>query len=353
MSFLRAAALAVAFVAPLSACTSADFNTAPSGPADDSGTGSDTSGTDGGGVDPCAPVEAVAKFCITVGKVDTHPAYDGTTGADILGIDGIGGMKVYLYKEDPGDPTKKAVAPILSIAYPSGGATLDVDKDLPRTITSSAPEGEYWFTVVFEDSAATRPDTYAAVPGDFIVVPPVVDNKLVFPKINLKQGETQTVPVSLKPIRQVTVTMQATLALSTKAKLADSTIHGDGPLAFVLYTGKLAETPVFADLAYVHCIDLHPKVAPTIPVSFGTLVAGHFNMLGVLFDYDYPSAKGLGNDFPGRGSITSPYADGTVDKVATVDIPAEKWVATGNVNMTDVPFAPSGIPEAFTCPGAK
>ena len=358
MTFVRAAsvaALAFGCIAALS-CTSANFNTAPAGPGDDTGVGpADTTGTDGA-TDPCAPIPGIAKFCINVAKVDAHPGYTAGSGFDALGLDGIGRLKVYLYNEDPGDPTRKAVAPIVTIAYPSGDGTLDIDKDLPVAIASSAPEARYWFTVVFEDNdAATRPDTYAAVPGDFIVVPPVVDNKLVFPEVTLKQGETQSVPVSLKPIRQVTATVQASKALVALAKSTRPEIHGDGPMAFLIYKGDLGATATYIDLAYTRCIDLGVKgLAETVPISFGTILSeGSYHVLGVLFDYDYPTPTGGKNDFPGKGSIVSPIADGPLEKVSVIDVVGARWLTTTNVDMVDVPAAPGGITEKEICVGAK
>ena len=355
MSFVRAACVA-AFACVSMACTSANFNTAPAGPAEDTGTApADSTGTDGS-TDPCAPIKDIAKFCVNVAKVDTHPGYDSASGKDALGIDGVGTLKVYLYNEDPGDATRKTpIKPIVTIPYPSGGATIGIDKDLPLSVADSAPEGHYWFTVVFEDNdAAARPDTYAAVPGDFIAVPPVVDNKLMFPEVTLVKGETKPIPVTLKPFRQVAATVQASAALVAIAKVRTE-IHGDGPMAFVVYRGDLG-TPsaTYFDLAYTHCIDLKPRIGETIPVSFGTILAeGNYKVLAALFDYDYPSPTGGKNDFPGKGTIVSPLADGPVAKVPIIAISPTRWLTTINVDMVDVPIAPGTITERQICPGAK
>ena len=357
MSFVRAAtvaALAFASVAAFS-CTSASFNTAPSGPADDTGVGpGDTAGTDGA-TDPCAPIPDVARFCVTVGKVDAHPAYTGGSGFDTLGLDGVGTLKVYLYNEDPGDPTRVTpVKPILKIPYPTGGATIGIDTDLPVSIASDAPEGDYWFTVVFEDnSAVARSDSYAATYGDFIVVPPVVDNRLVFPKVTLEKGKTKPIPVSLKPLRQVAATVQASAAFVALSK-THSEIHGDGPMGFLIYRGDISTTggATFFDLAYTRCIDIKPKIGETVPVAFGSILApGTYKVLAMLFDYDYPAAGG--KDFPGRGTIVSPVSDTVLNKVVNIVIPADRWLANINVDMVDVPLSPGGTTEKQICPDAK
>jgi hypothetical protein len=359
MTFARPAFLAA--LAFASGCTSASFETQPSGPGVDTGVpGDDTSaGGDGDAtIDPCAPVDGVAKFCVNVAKVDAHPAYDNTSGADVLGLDGTGRLKVYLFKEDPSDPTRPTpIKPILSIAYPSGGGSVRIDKDLPVAIADSAPEGDYWFTVVFEDNGAvTRPDTYAATFGDFIVVPPVVDNHLVFPKVTLVKGQTKAIPVSIKPLREVAATVQVSAALSTLAKSTKPEIHGDGPLAFLFFKGDLGATPTYYDLAYYHCIDLKPKTtAETVPVALGSILApGSYKVIGVLFDYDYSTTDALGNPFPGKGSMVSPYADGALGRVVTVDILPDKWLATTDVTMVDVPRPPGDTTlDKQICPGAK
>jgi hypothetical protein len=364
MSFVRAALVAaLSFTSFVAGCTSAEFNTAPTGPGGDSSTpGEDADGATGGdtAVDPCAPVTGIAKFCINVAKVGAHPDYTDGSGALTLGLDGRGKLRVYLYNEDPGDPARKtAPKPIVSIRYPSGDGTLLVDTELPVAIADGAPEGHYWFTVVFEDNVdLPRPDTYAAVPGDYIVVPPVVDNRLVFPEVTLKKDETQAIPVSLKPLRQVAATVQASKTLVSLAKTTRPEIHGDGPLAFLVYKGNIGSPDAtFFDLAYARCIDLGVKgLAETVPVSFGTILdEGKYNVLGVLFDYDYPppTTAGIKSEFPGKGSIVSPYIDGPLGSVVVMDIKAAQWLSTINVDMVDVPIAPGTTIEKQLCPGAK
>src|SRR5438067_10372106 len=92
MRFSFAIASLVAVACSFS-CSSANFDVA-------SGDGGKTDSGGDGGVDPCAPIDGIAKFCVTVTPT-SHPGYDSSTGATSLGLDGMGTLQLLLYSQDP------------------------------------------------------------------------------------------------------------------------------------------------------------------------------------------------------------------------------------------------------------
>lgn len=320
-------AAAVFVVAVASGCTSANFNVAPGGGGD--GGDSAISGGDvlddtppaETPVDPCAPVAGVAKFCVKIAGAAAHPGYDSTSNADKLGVDGRGVVKVYLFSSDPGLKTP-GLLPAATITYPSSGE-ISIDKDVPLTIDDAAPEGTYWFFVTFQDSTAPRGSgAEVASPGDFILVPTVEGEKEVFPQVTLTKGTTQSTDIPLlRPVRRV----DADVVVGTKLHLdasANPNIHGDGPMQFLLYDGDLSggfKTANFVDIAYSKdCINVNPKVAPTVPVSFGVAVDGSHKLFAALFDYAIPSSA----DYPGKGTM---YTAAVGTEVPFINIGTTTW----------------------------
>jgi hypothetical protein len=323
-------------IAAASACSSADLVVAD--PQDGGGTGTDTAGPGSDtAVDPCAVVDGVAKFCLTVDRVATHPSYDRSTGAEGLGIDGKGIFKIYLFKEDPGPAiaTGKVIDPIGILDYPGGDAEVSIDS-MPITIAGASLPQRSWFIVVFQDSKAARTASgTGTLAGDFVLLPKVGEDKVThYPDVTLVNGTTQTVHVELKPLRTVSAAMSPSAELVTRQK-ANPTIHGDGPLAFLMFDGDLASaTPSILDVSFIDCVDFFKATTFPLNVSFTTTTEGSHNLLAVLFDYDYPPPK----DFPGKGNIFSPTADAgpTAPRLAKVNVSAGTWTASTEVTLAFV-----------------
>jgi hypothetical protein len=337
------ASLAAVCVACVASCSSANFTVAPSGDG-----GTHDSGD--GGADPCAPVDGIAKFCITVNPT-AHPGYDSSTGASSLGLDGKGMLQLLLFSQDP---AQHKTTPTI-ITYPPGEspAEVDIDQDFPITIAAPVTvPGTYWFVAVFEDDTTTTRDVTLAdssLPGDFETVPSFdASFNFILPQATLTAGSTTPKTLDIDPVRQVVADVTPTLGLRT-LKTGNSSIHGDGPMEFVLYDGAI-DAPTVLGLAVSNkCVKLFDPGPTGYPIRapFNTFVTGHHSVLGVLFDY--PVAAGA--PFPSDGTILSPTKD-TVDKIPTVDI-GSAWSTEVEVALSQVPKPyPNGstVPDGNVCP---
>jgi hypothetical protein len=305
-------------------CSSADFTV----PATDAGT------SDGAPPGPCDPEPGVAKYCVDVDLIAPRPNYDGASLASKLDIDGKGVLDVYLYDQDPspetGSSTSNAPLPVATLSLPKkAGDEIALDKDFPAKLSGTAVAKDYWVVAVFKDNkTATRPaDNGGLFPGDFLQVPEVTTKKSNFPKITLQDGKVTNVKLTLRPYRAVTANLSVSNDLHLIAS-GNPTIHGDGPMLFLLYDGtaKLSTDPAPLSMSSVPCVSLKPgaPTPPTPQVSFGTWAEGGLQVVGVLLDYP-------GTTFPTPNTITSNMTSPPV-----VQISPSTWATTVSLPMTAV-----------------
>jgi hypothetical protein len=338
-------------------CSSSDFSVNPNN-TEDSSTSSETGDTDittndstamdsvpvDTKPDPCAPDPAKAKFCITVSKGADHPAYT-TEEATRLKLDGKGRVYVFVYDKDPYE--FKDAVPVATIPYPPDtdvGAEVNIDADFPLTIIGSvATPGTYTVVALFTDSTIMRTKGAGGVlAGDFVSIPTVTGMKLTYPTMALSIGKTATVPMALRPVRSVTMTLTPSAGLKDKGP----TVHGDGPVLFALTDDlALSGTTKWLHFETGGCadVDIDAFAPRSQDVTFNTLVEGAHNVFAAIFDY---SATDPG--FPGRGTLISPQATGTLPKV---DIKKENWTAKVSVPLIDLAYGVETVAaDKLTCP---
>jgi hypothetical protein len=325
----------------LASCSSANFNVASSGDG----------GTDTGGVDPCAPVDGIAKFCVTVTVAPGHPGYDGTS-TGTLPLDGNGTLQLILFAADP--IANPGTTPLPPIQY-NGGASLNIDGDFPVTFSSSAPPGTYWFIAVFEDDATSPRDNTKVdptLPGDFTSVPTIDSSfQIQLPQLMLTNGKTASLPaLTLHAVRRVIADLHPTAELRG-IQAANAAIHGDGPTGFLIFDGQLDSTsppPTIYDAKQGDCVRLFnpdPVTGYPIKVPFNTTIDGTHNLLA--FVQDYPVPKGT---FPGKGTLYSPFKDIPSAKVAQMN-PGSQWSSEPEIAIAIVdPYTTADAPtDTLTC----
>lgn len=304
---------------------------------------------------PCVEELGVAKFCVDVGLIAPRPNYDGASLAGPLGIDGKGVLYVYLYDKDPspatGDPARPG-APIATLRLPDPskvGAEIALDKDVPTTLSGTAAPGTYWAVAVFQDNkTTTRPvDNGGLLPGDFLQVPTITGRKADYPKLVLEEGKVAKLGVTLRPYRQVVANLSTPTVSEVHVKAtANKTVHGDGPMIFLLYAGSvnvLDSSVQPLGISQVPCVALKPaEIAPPTPqVPFGTWAEGGLQVVGALVDYP-------GSSFPTPGMITS-----DMSKPPVVQISPSVWSTTVSLPMTTLlnPYAAtSTVADPYVCP---
>jgi hypothetical protein len=327
-------------------CSSGDFAVAA--------TTSDA-GTDAAPPSACDPAAGVAKFCVSVSVSANRPSYDGASQANQLGIDGAGVLYVYLYDKDPSpetkDPTQPTINPISTLRFPDSanvGAELKLDADLPKTLAGTATPNTYWVVATFQDNKALprTAETGGILPGDFLLVPTITGKKADYPKLLLETGKTAKLDVVMRPYHRVVANVHVD-PKSDLAKLSvtNRTIHGDGPMLFLLYANGVSITDKSVQalsLSQAGCVNVKPSVLtpPTVAVPFGTWAEGGLQILGALLDYP-------GATFPTPGMITSDLSTPPVVQIApstwssAVDLPLNTYL---NPNP-----ATSTMPDPYVC----
>lgn len=327
-------------------CSSGDFAV----PAATSDGGSDA--TPSGA---CDPVPGVAKFCVNVTVSANRPSYDGASQANQLGIDGAGVLYVYLYDKDPSpetkDPTQPSVNPISTLRFPDSanvGAELKIDADLPKTLAGTAAPNKYWVIATFQDNKALprTAETGGILPGDFVHVPIITGKKADYPTLVLETGKTAKIDVVMRPYHRVVANVRVDPKSDlAKIALVNRTVHGDGPMLFVLYANGVSITDKSVQavsLSQTGCVNVKPSIVspPTVAVPFGTWAEGGLQVLGALVDYP-------GNSFPTPGMLTSDLSSPPIVQIApstwssAVEVPL-------NTLLTPYP-ATSTTPDPYVC----
>ncbi len=330
-------------------CSSGDFS-APAG----SGVAADA-GADAAPPGPCDPVDGVAKFCVNVSVIASRPNYDAASQASQLGIDGAGVLYVYLYDKDPSpetkDPAQPSVAPISTLRFPDAsniGAELKLDADLPKTMSGTATPNPYWVIATFQDNKTLSRTAEAGgiLAGDFVQVPTINGKKADYPKLVLESGKVAKLDVVMRPYHRVVANVHVKAASDLSAKAAvNHTIHGDGPMLFLLYANGVSITDASAQalsLSQTGCVNVKLGSTPptTVAVPFGTWAEGGLQLLGALIDYP-------GSSFPTPGMLTSDLSTPPI-----VQIAPSTWSSAVDVPLTTVlnPYAASAMPvDSYVC----
>lgn len=322
-------ALPLALLVALAGCN-AVWGIESGTPLADAG-GADTS------TDPCSAAAGVARICVTL-TTQKHPAYDVSTGATTLKIDGKGVYHLFIYDQDPNDPSVNYTG---YFRYPAEGSEAAVD-DHPSFVLTLSP-GQHWFMARFEDNKnVTRTNEDYLVAGDAITVPSRTSTgKWVYASASAADNEAKKLDIPLLPMRRVDLDVVADASMRTAYK--DYAVNGDGPLAIAIYDGDF-DTSVYLDFLSTRCYAAAPmSVAPTlIQTHFATVVTGMHKLAVALEDYDSTTR------FPTRGSLLCP-----VDTSApTVNISDSNWTSTASAKFTQIvnPFKAGEGTDANRCP---
>lgn len=354
---LRPGLLLPAFALSLAACSSSNFETPAS--VDDSGAsdaasteeaGATDSAVDAGPPDPCDPEPGVAKLCVKIEVGEKHPDYTLATGASSLFLDGKG--KVFLAAYDQPIKVTGPSKPKSSFLYPEGAAELTLDADLPRTfVEKRLTPGVYSFYAGFADNlSADRGDR--SLPGDFVTVPNIVDQKVILPSAELKLGQTAKLSLKIYPMRQLGISYRVPpsaplLAAATTTK----TVHGDGPVLLGLFTDEsLSAGTVWKSLELGPCVNLEVGgVSPVTAVAqFASPLTGTFTMFGAVYDYG-PSDTEL---LPQGTLISRQTATGTAP-LPKITIDPSSWSSSGTIDLVNIAKGAfsAGTPDPVHCPG--
>lgn len=289
--------------------------------------------------DPCAPEPGVAKACLRF-EAPPHPAYDVSTGADGLRIDGSGVIRLYVFDEDPDDPK----APYASrLQLPMDGTEVAVDS-FPATIPITVTPGRHWLIAQFEDNkttARTGDNSYLA--GDFITVPSRSGmGKFIYPVFDAALDQAASVTLALQPLRRVNVDLQADATLRTT--YSTFAVNGDGPIVYVLFDGAFSATTPFLEFISVRCVNAAPMTMapPLLQSGFTTVVTGTHNIVASLEDYDSTAA------FPTRGSLLTP-SEGTLPSIT---ISPTAWTANASLKFVKIldPYRTGERADEQRCP---
>lgn len=281
--------------------------------------------------DPCAPEAGKAKFCINLAKPLEHPPYT-TDEAKSLALNGKGRFYLYVYDKDP--IANKTAMPIATIPYPSDaevGAEVNIDTDLPLTIPGSiATPGVYTIVVLFVDSTKPRgKGTAGILPGDFVSYPTISGMKASYPTMTLSMDKTENVPVVLRPVRAVTLTLDPDDGSKTKGP----TVNGDGPAFFGLTDNEsITDLTAWLQLDVAGCVDLQMRALSPRPqdIVFPTVVEpGLHNLWAGVIDYDPLDPR-----FPGRGTLVSTQNS----PLPKVDLKNDSWTATARATLIQLAF---------------
>lgn len=296
---------------------------------------SDDSGDEGGPA--CTPVSSAGTLCATVQLDSSASIPDYTsTGAQTLGINGVGTVAVLLFDKDPGDPTNRDLLPKAVLQSPNAGAVKMAD--LPVSVVGTAPAGKYWAFAVFEDGGpnpATRNGTRGkgrgvALPGDLAQVAMAGPAGVVYPQVTLGNGNATMAALNLRPMRALSLTLQPSLALVQQAK-GNASIAGDGPATVYVYQGSFVNnSAVIDDFGLYGCIDLGLQSMPMNPtVTMGVLATGSSDQLfAAVYDYDLPTDT---NPLP--AGVVSSDPNGT-----PITIDPASWITMSNLAITTDPF---------------
>jgi len=293
-----------------------------------------------GAIDPCAPKTGVATACLTFESKQAHPAYDVSTGADALGIDGSGVITLYIFDEDPADPQ----VPYASrLVLPLDGAELKIDA-FPVTIPVPTTAGRHWLIAQFEDNKkTTRTGDNSYLAGDFITVPTrATTGKLVYPMFDAVIDQTVRATLPLQPLRRVNVDLRADATLRTT--YSTFAVNGDGPVAYVLFDGAFNDTTPFLEFLSVACVSAMPlsTMPPLLKSGFTTVVTGTHNIVASLEDYDSVTR------FPTRGSLLSP----SDAMIPSITISPTAWTASASLKFVKVlnPYKTGEKADEQRCP---
>jgi hypothetical protein len=330
-----------------SGCSSSDFDT----PATDTDAATaDTASADGDVVSeaappgPCDPEPGKAKYCVEVKLAKTdHPPYTMSSGALGLGLDGLGKVALVLWDKDPASTPagEKSPPPKYVVGYPADEkAQIGVDKDFPVTVSGEADEGTYTVAALFADNLKERVNG-ESLPGDFLVLPTIVEGKPAYPKMTVKMGEVQKTTLELYPSRRLTVTLALDAGFTSYARMYDS-VHGDGPTMLAIFDGDPSDYSKYLHVSFSPCVYTNvQKTLTNSPIlDVTTTVVGPHDLLVYLFDY-------TSEPFPGRGTISST----PVAPFPRVDIKSDSWTASALVDLKKIPSGPvtSGTPDPLTC----
>lgn len=289
--------------------------------------------------DPCAPEAGVAKACLRF-ESQPHPAYDVSTGADSLRLDGSGVIRLYVFDEDPDDPKVPYVS---RLQLPMDGSEIAVDS-FPTTIPITVTPGRHWLIAQFEDNkitARTGDNSYLA--GDFITVPNRSGTgKFLYPMFDAALDQTASVTMPLQPLRRVNVNIST--APTFRTTYSTFAVNGDGPIVYVLFDGAFSATTRFLEFVSVRCVNAAPMAAapPVLQSAFTTVVTGTHNIVASLEDYDSTAA------FPTRGSLLTP-TEGTLPSIT---ISPTAWTANATLEFVQIldPYRTGERADEQRCP---
>jgi len=295
--------------------------------------------TDAGGDDPCAPSSGVAKVCVRF-EAPPHPAYDVSSGAEALKLDGAGVITLFVFDEDPADP---AVPFSSRSKFPLDGTELKVDA-FPVTVPITTTPGRHWLIAQFEDNKAiTRSGENSFPAGDYVTVPSRSSTgKLQYPLVDAVLEQAVRVTMPLQPLRRVNVDLQADATLRTT--YSSFAVNGDGPVVYVLFDGAFADTTPFLEFVSVKCVNAAPMTAtpPVLKSGFTTVVTGTHSIVASLEDYDSVSR------FPTRGSLLTP-SEGALPPVT---VSPTAWTANTSLKFVKVldPYKAGEKADEARCP---